>query len=336
MPEDIACTPQTIFRASLPSALTATPCTSLLNTPVFVVSPPGASTSSRTETVGQSRCISLPPSPQISQSLPEFSQPRETGPGACHTSPSLSPLSSLSSFSRSPRPSFNPSPLSQCSLLSPAFSTVSLSNSDEEVEVTDPVSSTSTGVTLALRAKRDAGTLDDDDEAPPRKILRRSKVKIVDEEEWSPGHERLKHPRAASSSQSTRQGTPNCPPDSESLDRATSQGPGEQSDTTHTSCETCGKDFTRTSDLIRHIENSSSHPESRKVWPCPHCDRPLGRKDALVRHIKTLHPGKPVFIPEGTPGNQLPEGQKEPFGQPMGQRKMTSRRQTRKGMRRYR
>lgn len=333
MPEDIACTPQTTFMASLPPGLTAAPCTPLPNTPVFVVSPPGASTSSRTETVphGQAYCMSLPPSPRISQSLFEFSHPGEIGPGACHTSPSLSPLSTLSYFSQSPRTSSNPSPLSRCSLLSPAFSTVSLPNSDETVEVTGPVSSTPSGVTLALRAKRNAETLDDDDVPPPCKISRRSKAKNVDEEEWSPGHERLKRPRAASSSRSTGPRTPNYPPD-ESSDCATNHGPGEQSDTT---CKTCGKIFTRKSDLTRHIENSSSHPETSKVWRCPYCDSPLGRKDALMRHVKTIHPGKPAFIPKGMPGNQLPKSQ-EPFKQPMGQRKMTSRRQAKKDMRGYR
>jgi uncharacterized C2H2 Zn-finger protein len=332
MPEDIACS-QIVSNASLPSV----PCTP--HSSIFVVSPPpGASTSPRTEAVplGQAHCTSLPPSsPHTSQPLFGFSPvtcyPRETGLVA---SPSLSPLSTVSFFSQSPSASPNPSPLINCSPLSPAPSPLPLSNSDEKVDMTDSASSTSTRVTSGgVRTKRSAGTLYGD--ASPRKIPRRSKAKSVDEEEWSPGSERVKRPRTVLSSQSTRQTTtpvPNCPP-GESSDCATSQGSGGHSDTIHTTCQICGQGFTRASDYIRHLENSSNHPETRKVWPCPYCDSVLGRKDALGRHIKTLHPGKQVFIPEGIPGSQLPEGQKEPSVQRMGQRKMPSRKQPRKDTR---
>ena len=330
MPEDIACS-QIIPNASLPSVLTATPCTPLADTSIFVEPPPPvASTSPRTEAVplGQAHCTSLPPSlPHTSLFgfSPVTHYPRETGLAA---SPSLSPLSTVSFFSRSPSMSQKPSPLINCSPLSPALSPVPLSNSGETV---DSVSSTSTRVTpVKLRAKRSVGALYDD--ASPS-IPRRSKAKNVDEEEWSPGSERIKRPRTMS--QSTRQMTaliPNRPPD-ESSDCATGQGLG--SDTNHTTCQICGQGFTRASDYIRHMENSSSHPETRKVWPCPHCGSVLGRKDALGRHIKTLHPGKQIFIPEGISGRQLPEGQTQPSVQRMGQRKMPSRRQPRKGTRRY-
>lgn len=322
LPEDIACS-QIIPNASLPSI----PCTP--HTPIFVVSPPPSTTSPRTEAVllGQAHCTSSPQSQPLFGFSPVTCYPRETGLAA---SPSLSPLSTVSFFSQSPSASPNPSPLMNCSPLSPVLSPMPLSNSDEKVDMTDSASSTSTRVTSGgVRAKRSAGTLYDD--ASSWKIPRRSKAKNVDEEEWNPGSERAKRPKTMSSSQSTRQTTiPNCPP-GESLDCTTSHP-----DTTHTTCQICGQGFTRTSDYIRHLENSANHPETRKVWPCPYCDSMLGRKDALGRHIKTLHPGKQVFIPEGIPGSQSPEGQKELSVQRMGQRKMPSRRQPRKDIRRIR
>ncbi|KAF8551608.1 hypothetical protein OG21DRAFT_1512516 [Imleria badia] len=334
--EDIACTP-----ASLPSVLPA-PCTPVSNTPTFVISfPPGASTYHQTEAVppGQTDYTSLAPSsPCSSQPLFGFSpviyNSQEIRPPAYSLSPSLSPLTTLSFFSQSPSASQNSSPLTNCSPLSPALSLGPLSNGNEKV---DSVLSTPTRVTsVKLRAKRNADHLDEDEDAPPWKISRRSKAKSVDEEEWSPGFERVKRPRAVSSSQSTREMMISIPPD-ESPDSATNKDSGGHSDTT-TTCQICGQGFTRPSDYIRHVENSAGHPETRKVWRCTYCDSVLGRKDALGRHIKTLHPGEAVIIPEGIPVNQLPEGQMEPSMQRMGQRKMVSRRQgpSRKDTRRYR
>ncbi|KAG8221580.1 hypothetical protein J3R82DRAFT_1824 [Butyriboletus roseoflavus] len=348
MPEDIACSPQLVSNASLPRVLDATLCgrlgsvtpTPLFDTPTFVISPPcGLASPTEVVPLGPAHYTSFPPpSPPTSQSLFAFSpvtyHPRETPLPEYSASSSLSPLSTLSCFSQSPSASPNPSPLIRYSSLSPANSPLPLSSSDEGVEVTDASSMFATVTSAKLRGKRRAGTLNDD--APPWKIRRRSKAKNVDEEEWNPVSLRVKRPRAVVSSESTRQtgtSSSSCPPD-ESLSYET-EGSEEYSDAAHTNCEICGQGFTRTSDYIRHIENSSSHPETRKVWPCPHCESTLGRKDALARHIRTMHPGQPVVISEGIPGSQLRGGQKEPFVQRMRQRKMLPRRQP-KDRRRYR
>lgn len=345
MPEDIVCSPQTISDTSLPQLLSATPygrsgsVTPTSNTPTFVISPPCASASTvEAVPLGPAHCTSFsPPSPHISQSLFTFSPvtqsyPRETPLLEYSASSSLSPLSTLSSFSQSPSVSPDPSPLTRYSSLSPAISPPPPSNGDERVGVTDSTSSTFARVTSEKsRGKRRAGTPDND--ASPCKIPRRSNAKNVDEEEWNPVSVRVKRPRAVVSSESTRQtsaSTGNCPLE-ESLSCETGQGSEGDSDAAHTSCEICGQGFTRTSDYIRHIENSASHPETRKVWPCPHCESTLGRKDALGRHIRTMHPGRPVVIPEGIPGSQ-----KRPFVQRIGQRKMLPRRQPKKDtLRRY-
>ncbi|KAH0828613.1 hypothetical protein J3R83DRAFT_2943 [Lanmaoa asiatica] len=331
MVEDIACTPQIIPDASLPQIPIANPSgslgsvtqTPLSDTPMFMIYPhcPSASPPEATPLGPGSGTLFPPSSPQTSRSLFAFS-------------PSLSPLSTLSFFSQSPGASPNPSPIVSCSSLSPALSPVPLSNGDE---VTNSTSSTFTRVTSAkLRGKRSAGTLDND--APPWKIPRRSKAKNADEEEWNPGSERVKRPRAIVSSQSIEQtatSIPNYPPD-ESSNCEISQGSEGQSDAAHTSCEICGQGFTRTSDYVRHIENSASHPETRKVWPCPYCESALGRRDALGRHIRTLHPERQLVIPQGIPGSQLPESQKEPVVQRIGQRKIpSSKRQAGKDTRRY-
>lgn len=348
MPEDIACTPQIISDASLPPVFDATPYGSLgtvpqTHTAIFVTSPPCASISpTEAGPPGPARCTSLhPSSPHTLQSLfafsPLASHPRETPLPGYSVSPSLSPLSTLSFFSQSPSASPNPSPIIVCSSLSPAILPVPLSNNDGRVEVTDSVPSTSARVTLAkLRGKRSAGTPDDG--APPWKMSRRSRAKNVDEEEWNPRFARVKRLRAVASSQTIGQTAaliPNCPQD-ESSNGESGEGSEGHSDATHTTCEICGQGFTRASDYIRHIENSASHPETRKVWPCPYCDSTLGRKDALGRHVRTMHPGRPVVISEGIPGSQLPEGQMEPSVQRIGRRKTALKRQSRKDTHRYR
>ncbi|KAF8443751.1 hypothetical protein L210DRAFT_3091046 [Boletus edulis BED1] len=325
MPEDIACTPQFIPDTSF----TTTP---LGDMPTFMVSsPPSVSISPRTDAVlsGKADCMSLPHSPSlILQSLFSSSLATDTPLHGCSLSPSLSPLTPLSFLIQSPSMSPNPSPLINSFPLSPAPSSLQFSNSDEEVGVTDPVPSVPTRVTtVKLRAKRNADTLNED--APILKLSRPSRAKNVDEEEWNPESERVKRPRGVSSSQSSRQAaTTSNGPLNESW--AASQGSEGHSDTT---CHFCGQAFTRASDYVRHVQNSASHPETRKVWPCPYCDSTLGRKDALGRHVKALHPGKPVFIPEGS---QSSERQKRMSVRRIpGQRKMMPlRRQSSKATRR--
>ena len=316
--EDIACSPQVISDALLPPVLAATSCTPPFNNPGFVISHPVASASHQTGPLRQTHCTSFSPSsPYISQSLFGFSP--------YSMSPSLSPLTTISFFSQSP----NVSPLVNSSPLSPAFSSMLLAD-DPQVEMAASMSSRSTRL---VDRKRGADTLDED--TPPYKKARRTKARNIDEEEWSPECERVKGLRSASSSQATRDmvtASPNYPPD-EGSDCPPSQGSAGHSDAIPTTCQTCGQAFTRTSDYVRHIQNSASHPETRKVWPCPYCDKKLGRKDALGRHIKTLHHGKSILIPESISGSQFSEGQKE---QRMGLRKMSSRRQPRKGSREYR
>lgn len=318
MPEDIACTPQIISDTSLP----------LPNTPLFVISPPHCiSVLHQAEAVplGSTHCLSSVTCHPQESPLPGYS-----------SSPSLSPLSTLSLFSQSPSASTNPLPLvNHPSLaLSPRLSPMPLSDSDEKVETTSSVSSTSTRVTsVKLRGKRSVGTLGDDTVA--YKIPRRTKA---DDDEWNPGTERVKRPRVVTSSHHTRRTAtliPNCPPDQSPI-HETSQDTEGHPDATHTCCEFCGQRFTRASDYIRHIENSASHPETRKLWPCPYCDSALGRKDALGRHIRTIHRGRPVAIPEGILGSSFPGSQEEPSVQRMGQRKMPLRRQPRKDTRRCR
>ena len=326
MPEDIACTPQIVSDASL----LATPHTPLSNTPIFMVPPPpGVSTSPQTEAIPPEQALYMSlslPTPHVSQPLfgfPPVNSPRQAPLLAPSLSPSLSPLSAISFFPQSTSVSPNPSPLINCSPLSPApTSPMPLSNDNEDVEGMDSVAST--GVTsVPLRAKRNADTLDED--TPSWKISRRSKAKNVDEEEWKPGSERVKRLKVVSPSQFTRDAAPSVSgqPSDES---AAGQGSEANSDGTHTICDTCGQRFTRASDYLRHMQNSSSHPETRFVWPCPYCDSALGRKDALGRHIKTIHPDEEIFIPGAVPG-----GQKETLA-----RRMPSRRPPKKDARRYR
>lgn len=321
--EDIACTPQFISDAPFPSAFTDMPCTPLSNTPIFMISP-GASTS-EAQPPGQTHAPGSSPQSLFRQTQPE-----------CSLSPPLSPLTTLSLFSQSPSASPNPSLLANLSPLSPLFPPVPLPNTnEEEPKVVDSVSSTSARVVSAkLRAKRNPDHLEEDGDAPAWKISRRSKAKHVDDEEWNPGSEQVKRPKAVPSSQSTRGMTTS----DESPDPVINEGSDGHSGTTQTTrtCQICGQGFTRASDYVRHIQNSANHPETRKVWRCTYCESTLGRKDALGRHIRTLHPGKEVLIAEGIPGNQFPEGQKEPSVQRMGHRKVFSRRQPRKDTRRYR
>lgn len=281
--------------------------------------------------------LPAPFSPHI-QSLFTFSPgtryPRDKPLPGYSASPSLSPLSTLSIFSQSPSASTNPLPFIDYSSLSPALSLVLPSDSEERLEMNHSVSSPSTRATwLKSRGKRGVGTLDDD---APGKILRRSKAKD-DDDEWNPESERVKRPKVIAFTPPAGQMTPNSPLD-EGLMCETGQDSEGQSDTTHTCCEFCGQGFTRASDYIRHIENSASHPETRKVWPCPYCESKLGRRDALGRHIRTIHPGRAVSIPKGTLGSRFPGSSKGLSPQRMGQRKLpaTRRRQLRKDTRRYR
>lgn len=309
MPEDIACTPQVISDASFhfPNAL------------LLMTSPHCASASlAEAAPLGPTDCMSPAPSPHTSQSLftclPATCYPQETQPPGYTTSPSLSPLSTVSFFSQSPSASPGHFPLTNYSSLSPALSPLPLSDNDKKAGAADAVSSIPARVTpVRLRGKRGVGIMGRG--ASPYNIPRRSKAKNGDDDEWNPGSERVKRPKGATVSHATNQtalSNPNCPPD-ESLILGTGQGSGGHSDTTHTRCEHCGQGFTRISDYNRHLENSASHPETRKVWPCPHCDSVLSRKDALGRHIKTHHPGRPAApMPEGLSGSRLPGGRQEP------------------------
>jgi len=259
-----------------------------------------------------SHCTSLSPSPSspyrdIPQILLAARCSREEPQPGHSTPPQLMPL---------PTVSRDLSPLINLSMQSPVHLSVPLSDS-YGVKATEPVSSASRAKPGSLRGKRGAGPLDDDD--PPMKMRRRSKAKNVDEAEWSPAFER------SQSSKHKDTSVPNRSSD-EGSDPKTSQESDGHSEATN--CELCGLGFSRTSDYVRHMENSSSHPETRKVWPCQFCDKTLGRRDALMRHVRTFHPAEVGFNPEGVPEGSL--STEVVSVQRMGQRKMPLRRRVRK------
>ncbi|KAF8128417.1 hypothetical protein EV363DRAFT_1508847 [Boletus edulis] len=274
MLEDIACTPQFIPDASF----TTTP---LGDMPTFMVSPPpSVSTSSRTDAVlsGKADCILLPHSPSlISQSLFSSSLARDTPLHGCSLSPSLSPLTPCElPYTVAQQCPHTRHPLSTAFLYHPHLRPCNFPTATRRSEWPTPF------------------------HPYPRGYLDPREPRTSTREEWNPESERVKRPRGVSSSQSSRQTTTTSNgPLNESW--AASQGSEGHSDTT---CHFCGQAFTRASDYVRHVQNSASHPETRKVWPCPYCDSTLGRKDALGRHVKALHPGKPVFIPEGSQSSE--------------------------------
>lgn len=52
----------------------------------------------------------------------------------------------------------------------------------------------------------------------------------------------------------------------------------------------CTKSFTRKNDMERHMRSCKFNPDLRSMAvKCPHCQKTLSRKDALLRHIKQSH-----------------------------------------------
>lgn len=52
----------------------------------------------------------------------------------------------------------------------------------------------------------------------------------------------------------------------------------------------CEKSFTRKNDMERHLRSCKFNPDlSSMAVKCPHCQKTLSRKDALLRHIKQSH-----------------------------------------------
>jgi hypothetical protein len=52
----------------------------------------------------------------------------------------------------------------------------------------------------------------------------------------------------------------------------------------------CTKSFTRKNDMERHLGSCKFDPDLRSMTvKCPHCQKTLSRKDALLRHIKQSH-----------------------------------------------
>jgi hypothetical protein len=56
----------------------------------------------------------------------------------------------------------------------------------------------------------------------------------------------------------------------------------------------CRKSFTRRNDMERHLGSCKFSPDLPSMTvKCPHCQKSLSRKDALLRHIKQSHSSKP-------------------------------------------
>jgi len=52
----------------------------------------------------------------------------------------------------------------------------------------------------------------------------------------------------------------------------------------------CMKSFTRKNDMERHLGSCKFNPDLRSATvECPHCQKALSRKDALLRHLKQSH-----------------------------------------------
>lgn len=324
MPEDIACIPQTIYDDPP-------------NTPSFIISPSQrAPTLQQDDSVPPIHCASQASSSPHWQSLFTYSPvtycSQESSLSSYPASQSSSPLSTLSFLSQSPSASPGYLPSIDYSSASPALSHMPSSDSGGRVEVTSPFPSTFGSVSsVDLRGTRNMSVVDEDD--PVFGTPRRPKAKNHDEEEWNPASGRVKRPRVKAPSQLTGES-----PSSNAgglLDESEPTRPEGSSDAgTHMCCEHCGQSFTRASDRIRHMENSANHPETRKMWPCSYCNSALGRKDALVRHIRTLHRGAPVLIQgEGVLLESRLQGSQETLVQRMGPRKMTLRRQPRRDAR---
>jgi len=57
-------------------------------------------------------------------------------------------------------------------------------------------------------------------------------------------------------------------------------------------CNICAKEFSRKDALQRHIE--SVH--NKKKFKCPICEQEISRKDLLDRHIKKFHNREPSDV----------------------------------------
>ena len=63
-------------------------------------------------------------------------------------------------------------------------------------------------------------------------------------------------------------------------------------------CLTCGKDFSMSGNLKKHVkahERKKLQPKVIKPWACDLCDASFGEKGKLKRHTESVHEGKKPF-----------------------------------------